>query len=122
MRPAPLLAVLVALIAAPVFGQPAPASPPKPADDDIIGSLLDPNHHPTKEEEDEPDTAARSSQADIESVAPAPGRRRTVPFAAPPRPERDRPVGVDETNRTPDGPANVRDLAYDARLRSSFAA
>jgi hypothetical protein len=116
-----LIAVLAAWIAGPAMAQPAPAKPPPP-DDDIIGSLLDPNHHPSKEEEEEPDTAARNSPSDVEPMAPAPGRLRTVPFAAPPRSERTRPVGVDETGRTPDGPASVRDLAYDARIRSSFAA
>ena len=121
MRRAPLLAVLAALVAAPALGQPAPARPPPP-DDDIIGSLLDPNHHPTKEEEEEPDTASRNSPSDVEPMAPAPGRQRNVPFAPPPRSERSRPVGIDETGRTPDGPAGVRDLAYDARIRSSFAA
>jgi hypothetical protein len=115
-----LAALAVALLAGPALAQPKPKPPP---DDDIIGSLLDPNHHPTKEEEDEPDTAAgRNSPSDVEPMAPAPGRLRNLPFAAPPRTERDRPVAVEDGTRTPDGPPASRDLAYDTRIRSSFAA
>ena len=120
-RRAALAALVLALAAAPALGQPAPSRPPPP-DDDIIGSLLDPNHHPSKEEEEEPDTAARGSASDVEQVAPPPGRLRYVPFAPPPRTDRDRPVSVEETRRTPDGPPAVRDQAYDSRIRQSFAA
>jgi hypothetical protein len=122
MRRAMLMGGLIALVAAQAMAQPAPARPPPPPDDDIIGSLLDPNHHPSKEEEEEPDTAQRNSPAEVEPMAPAPGRQRTVPFAPPPRSERGRPVAIEETGRTPDGPAGARDLTYDARIRSSFAA
>jgi len=116
-----LIALAAALLAGPALAQPAPKPPPP--DDDIIGSLLDPNHHATKEEEDEPDTAAgRNSPADVEPMAPAPGRLRNVPFAPPPRTERDHPTAVEDGGHTPDGPPAVRDLAYDTRIRSSFAA
>ena len=114
-----VLALLLTAMAAPALAQ--PASPPPASDPDIIGSLLDPNHHPTKEEEDEPDTAARNAP-DVESVAPPAGRQRRVPFAAPPRPEPGRAVSIEETGRTPDRPPAPRDQAYDARIRGSFAA
>ena len=114
-----LIAVAAALLAGPALGQPKPKPPP---DDDIIGSLLDPNHHATKEEEDEPDTASRNSPSDVEPIAPAPGRLRNVPFAPPPRTERDRPTVVEDPSHTPDRPPAMRDLAYDTRIRSSFAA
>jgi hypothetical protein len=120
MRRAALIVLASALLAGPALSQPAAKRPPP--DDDIIGSLLDPNHHPTKEEEDEPDTASRNSPPDVEPIAPAPGRQRNVPFAPPPRTERERPVAVDDGAHTPDGPPAVRDLAYDTRIRSSFAA
>jgi hypothetical protein len=120
MRRLALMALASALLAGPALAQPAPKRPPP--DDDIIGSLLDPNHHPTKEEEDEPDTASRNSPPDVEPIAPAPGRLRNVPFAPPPRTERDHPVAVEDATRTPDRPPDVRDLAYDTRIRSSFAA
>jgi len=114
-----LIALAAALLAGPAPAQPKPKPPP---DDDIIGSLLDPNHHATKEEEDEPDTAGRNSPADVEPIAPAPGRLRSVPFAPPPRTERDHPTAVEDASHTPDGPPDGRDLAYDTRIRSSFAA
>ncbi|MFL5298037.1 MAG: hypothetical protein ACJ798_16805 [Phenylobacterium sp.] len=98
-----------------------PASKP---DDDIIGSLLDPRHKPTKEEEEEPDTAGQKVSPEPEpSLVPAPGPpAAAVPYAAAPRPQLDRPVRIEETGKTPDRPPGVRDLAYDSRIRSSFAA
>jgi hypothetical protein len=114
------VALAAALLAGPALAQPKPKPPP---DEDIIGSLLDPNHHPTKEEEDEPDTAGgRNSPSDVEPIAPAPGRLRNVPFAPPPSTERGRPVTIEDAQRTPDGPPAPRDLTYDTRIRSSFAA
>jgi hypothetical protein len=122
VRRAPSVALAAALLAGPALGQPA-AKPAPPPDNDIIGSLLDPNHHPTKEEEEEPDTAARGAPRDIETAPQPPsGRLRRVPFAPPPRSERDRPVQVEETGRTPEGPPRDRDAAYDTRIRQAFAA
>jgi hypothetical protein len=118
-----LVLVTAAVLATrPALAQPAP-KPQPPPDNDIIGSLLDPNHHPTREEEDEPDTAAKGAAGDIEtSPQPPSGRLRRVPFAPPPRPQRDGPVQLEDTARTPDGPPRDRDAAYDARVRQSFAA
>jgi hypothetical protein len=117
-----LAAGLLAMVAGGATAQPAPRAPAPAPGDDIIGSLLDPNHHPSKEEEDEPDTAARSGTADVEPALPAAGRLRQVPFAAPPRTERGRPVSIEDTARTPDGTPAPRDVAYDTRIRESFAA
>ncbi len=120
MSRAALLALVAAALAAPALGQ-TPARPPP--DPDIIGSLLDPNHHPSKEEEDEPDTAARGAARDVESAPqPLPGRLRNVPFAAPPQTQTGRPIGIDETGATPDRPPGDRDVAYDTRIRQAFAA
>src|SRR5438477_12911913 len=100
-----------------------PARPP-PSDPDVIGSLLDPNYHPSKEEQEEPDVAARPrANVDVEpSDAPqAAGAVARIPFPKPPRSQSDRPVRIDEVGKTPDRPPSDRDIAYDSRIRSSFA-
>jgi hypothetical protein len=43
------------------------------------------------------------------------------PSARPPRPQLTEPVHIEEVGKTPDAPPTVSDLAYDTRLRSSFA-
>lgn len=128
---APLL--LAAAIAVPAHSQPAEppaASPPGPAnkasnpDDDIIGSLLDPHHKPTAAEEEEPDTAGQARAApEIEAPIAAPkGPVAAMSHPPAPRPQFDRPVFLQETGRTPDRPPSDRELAYEARIRASFAA
>jgi hypothetical protein len=105
--------------------QPAKARAAATPDDDIIGSLLDPRHKPTAAEEEEPDTAGQTRAApDAELTLPAPGPPLArLPYAAPPpKSQRDRPVHVEETAKTPDGPPGERDLAYESRIRASFAA
>ncbi|HEY0436327.1 MAG TPA: hypothetical protein VGC92_06795 [Phenylobacterium sp.] len=118
--------ILLVAIATPVWGQPAPTpAPARAPDDDIIGSLLDPRHKATALEEEEPDTAGQKpTQAEPDlAPTPPPGRNaRVVPYAPPPRPQLDRPVHLEETGRTPDRPPTVRDLAYESRVRASFAA
>lgn len=122
--------ILLAAIAVPARAQPAqapaaPASPPSRApDDDVIGSLLDPHHKPTALEEEEPDTAGQKQSAQEPDAQPGPsgGRTVVVPYAPAPRPQLDRPVRIEETGKTPDRPPGVRDLAYEQRIRASFAA
>lgn len=126
------LILLSAAVALPAQGQPAPQSPArsaKPApDDDIIGSLLDPRHKPSALEEEEPDTAGQRQGAQDTEPLPraqpgsAGGRTVVVPYAPAPRQQLDRPVRIDETGRTPDRPPSERDLAYEQRIRASFAA
>ena len=122
MRPALLIALLSAL-AFPAAAQPASPPVPPATDPDVIGSLLDPNYHPSKEEQEEPDVAAQPrANVDVEpSQAPQAGVAARIPFARPPRSQLDRPVRIDETGKTPDRPPNDRDIAYDSRIRSSFA-
>jgi hypothetical protein len=106
----PILPVLLLLAAAPVAAQPA----------DPIGALLD---HRDEEPED-PDEAAEKPLP--LPPYPAPDRPAAalpaapIPYA-PPRPRLTAPVQLEETGKSPDAPPNVNDLAYDSRLRSSFA-
>lgn len=102
-----LLPLFALLAAAPARAQPA----------DPIGALLDRNAP------DEPDEAAEKAQpprsATPEPPAPAlPAQPR--PYASR-RPQLAAPVRLEETGKTPDAPPNPADLAYDARLKSSFA-
>lgn len=120
--------LLTLAAAAPAGAQPAPAAAPPPASQtsrDPIADILNRNVPPPKDE-DEPDTAGQPrSSVDAEPQAnPAPQtgpQTGPQPFAPAPRSQRNAPVRIDETGKTPDSAPGVRDLAYDARLRSSFA-
>jgi hypothetical protein len=92
--------VFLLLAAAPAGAQPA----------DPIGALLD-------RVPEEPDEAAEKplAQPPPEAATPAPYR------PSPPRPQLTAPVHIEETGKTPDAPPNVRDMAYDSRLKSSYA-
>lgn len=109
MRPAAVLLILS--LAAPSLAA-AQAQP------DVIGSILDAPPRTTPAVPEEPDTAAQpvTRQPDLEAGLPS----GPQPYAPPP-PKLDRPVQLEETGRSPDTPS-VRDLAYDSRIRSSFAA
>ena len=96
------LALVLALAAAPAHAQPPSADP--------IGDLL-------RDAPEEPDEAAERGGP----VPPEPVLRPAPPSAAPPPPRITRPVHVDETGRTPEGPPSVADLAYESRLRASSA-
>jgi hypothetical protein len=119
-----IVALLLTMAAAPVGAQPAPAA--APASRDPIADILNRNVPPPKDE-DEPDTAGQPRAAtDAEpeaSLVPqtAPQAGPQLPFAPAPRQQRGAPVRIEETGKTPDSPPTVRDLAYDARIRSSFA-
>jgi hypothetical protein len=95
-----ILPIFLLLAAAPAGAQPV----------DPIGALLD-------QVPDEPDEAAEKPlpPAAPEAAPPAPYT------PAPRRPQLTAPVHIEETGRTPDAPPNVRDMAYDSRLKSSFA-
>lgn len=102
-----LLPLFLLLAAAPVSAQPT----------DPIGALLD--HRDEKPED--PDEAA-------ETPLPLPPLRKPEPVTPyaytpppPPRPRLTAPVRIEETGKSPDAPPTVRDLAYDTRLKSSFA-
>ena len=96
-----VLPILLLLAAAPAGAQPA----------DPIGALLD-------QIPDEPDEAAEKPLP----PAPEPEAAIPAPVTPPPRrPQLTEPVHIEETGKTPDAPPTVRDLAYDSRLKSSFA-
>ncbi|HEY8615299.1 hypothetical protein [Phenylobacterium sp.] len=107
MRRIPAAALVIAALAVPAFAQPA----------DPIGALLA-QPPAAQADPEEPDTAA-------EPLAPAPEPEIALPATpqpyAPPPPRLTAPVFVDQTGRNPDAPPSVRDLAYESRLRASFA-
>ena len=101
---------------------PAAARAQPPADP--IGALLDHPDAPLSRDQDEPDVAGQKIAPDPD---PSPVRippsvpAGPIPYAPPPGPRLTAPVPLEETGKTPDGPPGVRDLAYDSRLRASFA-
>lgn len=52
---------------------------------------------------------------------PAPPPAAFARPVTPPRPQLDRPVMIDETDRTPEGPPTALDLGYEARIKGSAA-
>jgi hypothetical protein len=124
-----LITLMWMAAALPAGAQPAPAAAP-PASRDPIGDILNRNVPPPKDE-DEPDTAGQprtAQEPDLEAIASPQAAPRAgpqtgpqLPFTQGPRQERSAPVRVEETGKTPDSPLTVRDMAYDARIRSSFS-
>ena len=86
--------LLLILAAAPAAG--AQPAPPASAAVDVIGTLL---QSQVSRDDDEPDTAGQPSAS----------------------PRRSAPVRLEETGKTPDADPTTRDVAYDTRLRASFA-
>lgn len=108
-RQAALIALgFAALTAAPGHAQAPPVDP--------IDVLLS---QPAKDADpDEPDTAAAGPKTDADSTplpaltaAPQPVQRSTL----------TKPVHLEDTGKSPDGPPTSDDLAYDSRLKSSMA-
>lgn len=99
---------------APGQGQGAPAKPPR----DVIGAIL---AHGAPGDEDEPDTAGQPRTAPEPEPSLLPSGPAPRAYTPAPRPQSEAPVRIDETTKTPDGPPGLRDLAYDNRIRSSFA-
>lgn len=114
-----LLSLLWIGLAAPAaWAQPAPGRAPLPSDP--IAVLLNPNAPPPRDE-DEPDTAGQPRTAPEPDIAVLPAGPAPKVYVPAPRTQQDAPVQIDELGKTPDGPPAIRDLAYDARIRSSFA-
>jgi hypothetical protein len=125
-----VISLLMMAAALPAGAQPAPAPAPR----DVIADLIDRSVPPPKDE-DEPDTAgqpraAQESELDSSPLpqtgpqtgpqsGPQPGSQ--LPFAPAPRQQLNAPVRIEEAGKTPDAPLTVRDMTYDARIRSSFA-
>jgi len=105
-----ILPVFLLLAATPAGAQPA----------DPIGALLDGHGQQPPEDPDEPDEAAEKPLPP--PPLPSPETAAPTPYRpSPPRPQLTAPVHIEETGKTPDAPPNVRDMAYDSRLKSSYA-
>ncbi len=132
MRIAGIIAVLGGLTAAaglavPAWSQPLPPPGPAPAPEtapprthghEPIGDLL---NRGAPGDEDEPDTAGQPRTGPDLPPAILPTAPTPRSYAPAPRSQPDTPVAIDETGKTPDAPLSIRDLAYDARIRASFA-
>lgn len=123
MRIGLLSLTMLALAAPAAAAQPTdPSRAPLPPAHvrDPIGALLNPNAPPSRDE-DEPDVAGQPRTA----PEPDPGLQPVGPqpklYVPPPRAQLDAPVAIDDLGKTPDRPPEIRDLAYDARIRASFA-
>jgi len=115
MRVTAAAALFALLTAAPAGAQPA----------DPIGALLERPPAPASPASSEPDPEEPDTAA--QPVAPEPEPAVALPSAPVPyaprvaRPQLTAPVFVVETGKTPDAPPTVNDLAYESRLRASFA-
>ena len=103
-----------------ILGRAAPAWAQAPAARDEIGELIR-KHLAAPGDEDEPDTAGVKRTAPEADPVILPTGPAPKPYTPAPRPQLDAPVRIDELDKTPDAPPTVRDMAYDARIRSSFA-
>jgi hypothetical protein len=118
LRTLPLL--WIAISAAPGARAQSPPAQPPPASPDVIGSLLEQRGQQAPGDEDEPDTASEPRTApEAEPTITTP--QGALPYTPAPRPQLSAPVHVEETGKTADAPPTPRDMAYDARIRSSFA-
>jgi hypothetical protein len=118
-----LLSLLLAGLAAPgARADPAPVAAPSPPLHvrDPIGALLNPNAPPPRDE-DEPDTAGQPRTAPEPEPSVLPSGPAPKVYVPAPRPQLAGPVQIDDLGKTPDRPPAIRDLAYDARIRASFA-
>jgi hypothetical protein len=132
MRIGSLIGILaIAALAAPAWSQPAsaPAPGPVPGPDpaasvapptshDLIGDLL---NRGAPGDEDEPDTAGQPRTGPDLSFSSPPTGPAPHSYTVAPRSQPDAPVSIGDLDKTPDAPLSVRDLAYDSRIRSSFA-
>ncbi|MDP2259305.1 MAG: hypothetical protein Q8J89_06275 [Caulobacter sp.] len=148
IRPGALLLLLATLtLASPAGAQvfyEAPVTPNAEASDPIA-DLLDalPPDQSTDSAEPEPEVTRREEQEALLTAPFTPGAQPTAPVLlprtpqaippkvppaaitatparpGPPRPTLDRPVMIDETGRSPDGPPTQIDLGYEARVRGS---
>ncbi|MGZ6014452.1 MAG: hypothetical protein ACXWKM_01785 [Phenylobacterium sp.] len=117
----------VTALAGPAWSQAAPgpglapapqAAPVTSQGRDPIGDLL---NRGAPGDEDEPDTAGPPPTGPDRPPTTLPTGPAPRSYTTAPRSQQDTPVGIDEVGKTPDSPPTIRDLAYDARIRSSFA-
>jgi hypothetical protein len=103
------LAALVLLSFAAIAAAPAHAQSTDP-----IAALLDQRG----QEGDDP-----YAPPDPDAAAPPPAGvpAAPIPYGSTRRPQLTEPVHIDELGKTPDAPPTSRDIAYDSRIKSSFA-
>src|SRR5688572_24650435 len=113
------------------------AAPAQAQDADPIGALL--QQSPAPDDEDAAERAGRPLTAPEPEPTLVPANpaaaglpAEPIPYTRTPyapipytprisRPQLTEPVHIDELDKTPDAPPRVQDLAYESRLRSSFA-
>lgn len=117
-----VLSLLLFATAIAAAAQPAPASSPPaaPTPRDAIADILD-RSVPLSKDEDEPDTAGQPRTGPEVEPGVLNSTVQSRVYTPAPRLQLDAPVHIDEVGKTPDGPPTPRDLAYDTRIRSSFA-
>lgn len=127
------ITLLLTLGAAQALAQTAPATPPAAEADsqpaaydpigDAIAAALPPDQ--TTDEEADADTGpppipvAPPPEPVVRPSTPPPYRPLVI---APSRPTLDKPVMIDETGKSPDGPPTPLDIGYESRIRGSVAA
>lgn len=123
MRGVLAITLLLTLGAGQTSAQTAPVAPPPAETDappptyDPIGDAIAAALPPDQTTDQEPDAEPTAPAARPE---PAPYRPT---YAAPSRaPLLDKPVMIDETGKSPDGPPTPLDLGYESRIRASVAA
>ena len=110
---------------APVTTAPPTESDNEPASADPIGDVIAAALPPDQTTDEESD--ADSGPPPI-PVAPPPSTQTppTTPYRPlvirPSRPTLDKPVMIDETGKSPDGPLTQMDIGYETRIRASVAA
>lgn len=130
------LAIALLLALGPVAGQAqeAPATPTAPPAEtdaqppaydpigDAIAAALPPDQTTDQEPDAEPSVAppVPPPPAPAVQLQPPPYRPLTAPTSR--APLLDRPVMIDETGKSPDGPPTPLDLGYESRIRASVAA
>ena len=127
MRVALAIALLLAPGAGRAWAQTAPTTPP-PAETDAQFPAFDPIGDAIAAAL--PPDQTTDQEADAEAAAPPPvptARPEHPPYrpmvVAPSRaPLLDKPVMIDETGKSPDGPPTPLDLGYESRIRASVAA
>jgi hypothetical protein len=103
---------LAGLLAAALPAQAQPADP--------IGALLE--QRAQEPPDDEPDAAGQPPAAPQPAPTATPPALPAAPIPyAPARPQLTAPVHIEETGKTPDAPPTLDAIAYDTRLRSSYA-
>ncbi|MFA7261940.1 MAG: hypothetical protein WC068_02865 [Caulobacter sp.] len=115
-----LAILLLALAAGGAQAQTAPGPDAQPPAYDPIGdaiaAALPPDQTTDQEPDAEPDTPAAVSAAPVVTAPPRP-----LVIAPRRAPTLDRPVMIDETGKSPDGPPSQTDLGYEMRIRGSAA-